>query len=401
MHCNSIHQVLSAAPIHSLASHSVPLRFALIQDYAEENWPSMALVAEMLGRHLRMDHGDSLQTASLHPRFRRRLGHLPGLPMGMKFNADRILNRFWDYPRLLRRCWKDFDLFHICDHSYAHMVHGLPPARTGVYCHDLDAFRCLFEPALEPRPFWFKAMARRILKGLQKAAIVFYSTTPVRRQIEHFGLLDPARLIHAPYGIAEEFTPEPAEQDGETIQSVLPGDNPFLLHVGSCIPRKRIDVLLDVFAGLLESHPHLHLIQIGGQWNEEQVERIQRLRIGERVTQLRGVERQTMAAFYRKAALILVPSEWEGFGLPVIEALACGAIVVASDISVLREVGGAGAVYCPVAEVNAWVQSITRILAAPTSAPCRRIRIGQAQRFSWTNHAHIIAEAYLTRVGYG
>ena len=75
----------------------------------------------------------------------------------------------------------DFDLFHVVDHTYAQLVHALPADRTGVYCHDLDAFRCLLEPAADPRPRWFRALARRILTGMQKAAVVFHNSAPDRR----------------------------------------------------------------------------------------------------------------------------------------------------------------------------------------------------------------------------
>ena len=66
------------------------------------------------------------------------------------------------------------------------------------------------------------------------------------------------------------------------------------------------------------------------------------------------LDRATLAAVYRRSALLLMPSEREGFGLPVLEALACGTPVVASDIEALREVGGFAASYCPVEGIEDW-----------------------------------------------
>src|SRR5207248_5412662 len=109
----------------------------------------------------------------------------------------------------------------------------------------------------DPRPRWFRAMARRILEGMQKARVVFHATLAVREEILRHGLIDPARLVHAPFGAAPEFTSEPRERSGV----------PFLLHVGSCIPRKRIDVLLDVFAEVRAQHPNLRLLKVGGGWS--------------------------------------------------------------------------------------------------------------------------------------
>jgi glycosyltransferase involved in cell wall biosynthesis len=308
-------------------------------------------------------------------------------------NADRLLNRFWDYPRYLRRHVTEFDWFHVADHSYAQLVHELPAERTGVYCHDLDSFRCLLEPQSEPRPRWFRAMSRRILHGLQKAAVVFHSTHEVGRQIETYGLIDPDRLVLAPYGTAPEFVADPMEPHGtgNDLPSTL---HPYLLHVGSCIPRKRIDVLLDVFAAVRARHPQLRLVQIGGSFSRAQRERIGKLQLASAVTQVRGLERRQLAAFYRRARLVLQPSEAEGFGLPVIEALSCGSIVIASDIPTLREAGGDAVVYCKVADVEAWTDTICRILENATLAAARFVRLEQGRKFSWAAQARTIFQAY-------
>src|SRR5262249_16465317 len=121
---------------------------------------------------------------------------------------------------------------------------------------------------------------------------------------------------------------------------------------------------------------------------------IERLQLAAAIRQVRGLDRQALAALYRRAALVLLPSEAEGFGLPMIEGLACGKIVVASDIAVLREVGGEAAVYCPVADVPGWVETMNRLVAHPTSAPPLAVRLERAQTFSWERQARTIFNAY-------
>ena len=120
-----------------------------------------------------------------------------------------------------------------------------------------------------------------------------------------------------------------------------------------------------------------------------------RLGIGPFVTQVRGLSRDQLAELYRRAAAVMVPSEAEGFGLPVIEALACGSVVVASDIATLREAGGDAALYRPVGEVMAWIDLVVGVLTDPRVAPPRERRLAHAARFSWREHARIVAEAYL------
>jgi glycosyltransferase involved in cell wall biosynthesis len=372
------------------------MRLGILSDFAEEGWPSMDLCAEMLSYHLREDFETRLALVDVRPAFRPRLQRLPWL--GQKsaaFNADRLLNRLWDYPRHARRRRADADVFHVVDHSYAQLVLELPANRTGLYCHDLDTFRCLLAPSEEPRPRWFRAMARRILNGFQKAAVVFHSTAFVREQIVRHQLLDPAKLIQAPLGFAPEFRPDPpGDARAENILTSL-GDRPYVLHVGSCIPRKRLDVLLKVLARLRADRPDLRLVKVSGAWSPDERHLIGNLGLTDNITYVSGISRRALACLYRGAALVMMPSEAEGFGIPVLEALACGTRVLASDLAVFREVAGPAARYVPVGDVEAFTEAARAWLAEPDSADARKQRTAQAERFSWRRHAEIIGDAYL------
>src|SRR5207249_10039696 len=121
-------------PCRGRLNGAAKIRLGLICDFAEENWPSMDLVADML--LVQAQAASEVDAERIQPRMARRFQHLPRLGRGRgAWNADRFLARFWDYPGLLRRLREDFDCFHICDHSYAHLVHELPRDRTGVFCH--------------------------------------------------------------------------------------------------------------------------------------------------------------------------------------------------------------------------------------------------------------------------
>ncbi|GAP95143.1 glycosyltransferase family 4 protein [Leptolyngbya sp. NIES-2104] len=364
------------------------MQVAVVCDYPEEQWHSMDVCSRMLIDHWQFN--DHSQRHSICPSFQHRFTRLPVIgTRKAAFNGDRLLNRFWDYPNYLKKISNQFDVFHVCDHTYAQLVHELPAGRTGVYCHDIDAFRSLVEPEREPRPHWYRAMSQRILDGLQKAAIVFYSTQAVRQQLEHYGLVDCNRLIHAPYGISPEFS---IKRHGLLPKAIR---SPFILHVGSCIPRKRIDVLLDVFAELSQHHPELQLVKVSGEWTDEQNQQLDRLNIRSKTIHLQNLPTSTIAALYRRAEVVLLTSEAEGFGLPLIESLACGAIVVVSDLPVFREVAQDAAVYCPVADISAWVNAIETVLNDPNQAPARSRRLEIAGQYSWQKHAETIRQAYL------
>lgn len=350
---------------------------AILPDFAEERWPSMDLCAEMLAAHWP-------DAEIVRPPFRHTFCRIFDRRR-FAFNADRLLNRFVHFPRFLKRQRDNFRFFHVVDHSYAQLVHALPAERTGVFCHDLDTFRCLLEPERDRRSRWFRALSRRILNGLKSARFVFHSTLAVRQEIERFELCDPSRLIHTPYGVSPEFA---ADGPVET------GLAPYLLHVGSNIPRKRIDVLLKTFAGVRQRFRDLRLVKVGGSFADEQQTIIRESKLEGAIVRREAITRPEIASLYRGAAAVLLPSEAEGFGLPVIEALACGAPVLASDLPVLREVGGAAAVYLPVGDVEAWVAGTCRAIEKPHELPSRTDRLAQAAQFTWGNHARIIREAY-------
>src|SRR5260370_39434519 len=153
----------------------------------------MDVVGEMLFDLLRRDQGDSFAATRLFPPMRRRLTRLRPQSRSL-FNADRLVNRFWDYQRWLCPQTEGFDLFHLVDHSYSQLLHHLPPDRTIVSCHDLDTFRCLLEPHREPRSRMFRKMMRHVLNGFHKAAAVTCDSATIRDELLAHDLVAPERV---------------------------------------------------------------------------------------------------------------------------------------------------------------------------------------------------------------
>jgi glycosyltransferase involved in cell wall biosynthesis len=159
-----------------------------------------------------------------------------------------------------------------------------------------------------------------------------------------------------------------------------------------------MDVLLRVFAALRRDWPSARLIRVGGAFTEQQAELSRDLGVEGSVTVLPFLTSPTLAAIYRRASLMLQPSESEGFGMPLPEALACGCPVLASDIPSLREVGGGVCSYGPVGNVEAWEQSATQILKrnqdqAILESWRKDARIHAAQ-YSWDTNARQTVEVY-------
>lgn len=403
-------------------------RIAVICDFREENWPSMDLVADMLCAHLQTDYAHLFAVTRICPPMRRRFtrqrsentvqqselsGQMPAVGGRQSrnserlFNADRLLNRFWDYPRFIRSCQADFDLFQLIDHSYGQLLHELPPERTVVTCHDLDTFQCLLEPTQDPRSVLFRKMMQRTLSGFRRAARVTCDSVATRDQLLAYDLVPAVRTIVIPNGVHPSCSPEPnavAEAAAARIIGAAQAGRLDILHVGSTIPRKRIEVLLQIFAKLPSLFPSARLLRVGGDFTAEQLALVEQLALGQRVLVLPRIDSDVLAAVYRRAALVLQPSEREGFGLPVVEAMACGTPVVASDIPALREVGGDAAQYCPVGDLEAWTETIATLLRERSSDDVawqarRKAGLRQSRKFTWAEYAGKMAKVYREVLG--
>jgi glycosyltransferase involved in cell wall biosynthesis len=378
------------------------LRVAILADYLEEGWPSMDLVADMLFDRLQREHAAAIEPSLVRPVLRRRAGRLPGgSRLSWLSGIDRVANRLWDYPRVVAGFDGRYDIFHIVDHSYAQLVHRLPAERTIVTCHDLDTFRSVLEPDMEPRSAPFRAMTRHILAGLRKAGHIACDSHATRDALVARAGVTAERTTVVPNGPHPSCTPN-AEASADLDAARLLGPRPEhldILHVGSTISRKRIDVLLRVFQALRATRSNLRLVRVGGPFTAAQQALARELNVTAAIQVLPVLDRSTLAAVYRRSAVVLMPSEREGFGLPVLEALACGTPVVASDLEAMREVGGFAATYCPVDDIEAWQRTVGRLLDERANNPAqwtlrREAGIRRAAAFSWSRYANDVVAIY-------
>lgn len=363
------------------------LGLALVFDAPDEGWVSMEHVGSELERALSALGEPTARLQWPLPRVARAAS-----PSRGALNVDRVLGRFGLYPARLWAAIRAHRLFHLVDHSYSHLLWLLPEGRAGVYCHDLDAYRAALPGGEDAEP-WRRAMAQLQWEGLRRAAVVFCSTEVTVAELERLGI-PRARLVVAPFGTGPAFALEGPEVEPVSRLLGTLGGRPWLLHVGSGAPRKRLDRLLAVHARLRAAFPQLQLVQHGAPAEAFPSP------LPEGVHRTGGpLTPEGLAQLYRGAAAVLQPSDAEGFALPVLEALACGARVVASELPTVREVGGGQVTFVPAGDLEAWVRAVAPHVASPSAPAERAARAAHASRFSWDAHARTVRGAYAALAG--
>lgn len=313
--------------------------------------------------------------AALPAATRRRAVNLDYKPWRMAV----LLGHLGHVP--FNRLVPDAELFHSTEHLLL-PLRGVPTVLT---VHDL-IFK-LFPDYHKRLNYWYLNRAMPLYCA-RASAIIAVSEASKRDLVKYYGV-DPAKVTVVYEAAATHFTPPtPAGIDHVRRQYRLPPR--FLLHLGTIEPRKNLMRLLDAFQIVRRSFPDLRLLLAGGRgWLfDDFFARIEAEGLGDAVRPLGWVPDEALPAIIGAAALAVQPSLYEGFGLPILEHMACGQVVAASDAGSHPEVGGVAAAYFDPADTEAMAATITRLLADRDEYAQRRL-LGreQAARFSWARAA--------------
>lgn len=279
-------------------------------------------------------------------------------------------------------------LFHATDH----LLPRLGAMRSAFTLHDL-AFR--FHPETHATlNRWFLAlMMPRFLRAADGVIAVSEST---RRDAVRLYGLDEARMRVIPEGVGAHFRPLAAEELAavRTRHHLPPG---YILHVGTIEPRKNLERLLEAYHALRAAGeaPKLAIAGRRGWHCEGFFRRRRELGLEEEVILLGHVAEEDLPTLYGAAALLAFPSLYEGFGLPVLEAMACGTPVVAGDTSSVPEVAGDAALLVSPHDTGALAGALRRALTdGPLRATMRARGLARAERFTWARAAAATSAFY-------
>lgn len=275
-------------------------------------------------------------------------------------------------------------------HSMAFALPRLAPCPAVVTIYDLSFVET---------PDSFPAAQRRYLMtetahACRRAVRLIAISESGRRDLHRVYGAPLERIDVVPPGVGEAYRPRPpAEVAAFRRQQGLP--DTFLLHVGTLQPRKNIPLLLEALARLNRSETPLVLVGGKGWAYDAIFERVAALGLSNRVRFAGYVADEALPLWYNAAAALVMPSLYEGFGLPVVEALACGTPVVAAGASSLPEAGGDVALYHDPRDPDELAARLAQTLDDPAVAARARIAgPAHAARFSWAAAGRETAAVY-------
>jgi glycosyltransferase involved in cell wall biosynthesis len=302
----------------------------------------------------------------------------------------RYRDQYVRYQRFARA--RAGDINHIVDHGYAHLVRALPAARTIVTFHDAVVAKI-------PGVSWRTRLSfRYALGGLRRAAAVVCDSEDAREDLHELVRIPRERVHVIPLGVDEVFRPP---VDRAAVRRQLGFATNVVLMVGHTQPYMNVEGMLQAF-GTLVRHHHLdaQLVKIGLPFTPEQMRLITSLELTDRVRIAGRVEYADLPAYYQAADVLLYAPLLAGFGLPPLEAMACGTPVVASSRGSIPEIVGDAAHLVEAGDHAGMAAGMADILTNPG----RRRRLvdagfERAGRFEWTDTSRRLIELYRAVAG--
>lgn len=369
----------------------------LFRDMTEEGWYSMDRYADNLipalkrGASSRFPFSFSTFTCRKTGFIRPLRPFMRWIPFFGNYVNDLYFSRFLKYPWLAKGESKKFKVSHVLDHSYAHLLYYLESPLKVVTCHDLL-----------PLEFEKDAAALKVFRyslgGLKKADLILADSRDTRRDLEDKLGLPTAKIRVVPLAVdLERFRPEDERADLEGVHQLyrIPYGK-IVLHVGNSLAYKNQERVLQALALLRKNTPEPVFFLKVGRLSNGQRHLAEKLGIADQVLEREAVPDEDLAYFYNLADLLIYPSLKEGFGFPVLEALACGRPVLVSRGTSLEEITGNLGVLVDPKNTEDIAQKIYEVLFRFHPAlhgkgeEFRR----RAEKFTWQKTAEMTLSAY-------
>lgn len=253
---------------------------------------------------------------------------------------------------------------------------------------------CIFEHNRRYMPqAWARGYYRLLMRrSLARARAVLVPSAATAADVSRFYHVPAQKLVITPEAADRTFQPvaDTTLLDRVRQQYSLPAT--FVLAVGARRPHKNFARLVEAIAPL-DGAALVFVSEADERFPDEAAQAARGL--GDKVRFVGKVPEADLPAFYTLATVFACPSQIEGFGLPVLEALACGAPVICSDIPSLREVGGEAVQLVPPDDTAAWSAALSRVISEPSlRTRLRAAGLARAQTFTWQRTAQAVLPLY-------
>jgi glycosyltransferase involved in cell wall biosynthesis len=305
--------------------------------------------------------------------------------------------RFWRHPRQV--CQIEADIYHIIDHSNAHVAYWLKKKGKPIIvtCHDLVQF--VYPEILKGQsrfPAFSMASWRYSVKGMTHADCVVAVSSNTANDVRQMLGIESERIVVIPNGVEASFRPLPQEKVKSFRQEHqrLP-EEICLLNIGSTHQRKNILTVLRVLKALKDRAIPVRLWRSGDEFMVDQIAFIKEQNLDQDILDFGRADPKILIQLYNAANVLLAPSLYEGFGLTVLEAMACGLPVITSNVSSLPEVvGDATKMFQPM-DVRAMVETVLQLKQDPIYHQ-ELIERGaiRAKQLTWKRSAERLVSVY-------
>lgn len=278
-----------------------------------------------------------------------------------------------------------------------HATFTPPPFSPVDYVFTMHGAVTFTHPHFYP-PMVLTRLNALLRRGLKRSSLTVCVSDFVRQELTELFDIPPERMVTVHHGVGEEFHPLPGSEAAELVRSRHGLDRPYFLYVGKLHANKNIVRMIEAFhAFSAGAHEDLVLVLAGRQvWGCEGItETIVRLHLTDRVRLIGHRSQAELPALYSGATAFVFPTLWEGFGLPVVEAMACGTPVITSNIACLPEITGGAAMLVDPLSVPDLAHAMEQVYTDPALRDSLRSRgLARAACFSWQNTAAATLEAY-------
>ncbi len=312
------------------------------------------------------------------PRWFARLWHRARLPWPVEWFIGRV------------------SLFHATDFT---LPPTLPGTKTLLTVHDLSFVRAP-ETAVPVLKAYLDVVVPR---SVRRATHVLADSHATKADLVELYGTDPAKITVLWGGTNPGFTRvvDPDARRAARARYHIP-DHPYIISIGTVQPRKNYARLMDALARLGPAYNDVHLVIAGGKgWLDDPIyASVEALGLGGRVHFIGFARDEDLPALYSDAVCLAYPSLYEGFGFPVLEAMACGTPVITSTLSSLPEVAGDAALMVDPYDVEALSDALRQVLDSAVLRADLSVRgLAQAAQFTWARTARQLKTIYEQMVG--